>query len=469
MSIRLIVTFFCLSAAIAGCTTTRLDKYEKLLGTSGALNFEFHRVVDDPTGLGLRFPGFLVGVEKGWPGDVGCAPVQDGTIAGHLDFRALTGGHPNTVMRHVVSRVDESKCLFLSHWLEYSACFSNDDALLGIQHKFHHTLYESRKGESPDQLRLRLRESYDESWNQIGHFRQVLTQRLRDYGATHVILYVMGWSSGQVEALRNTNSLHLAIINAAGGENVTNFRPLPVLVTWPSHWGGNIPVVGPLVEVVSYKNKADDADELGAVFLNALIHQAIIPAVAEIRDADGRSVGTVAISHSFGARAVSRALFSENALYGYSGAARWNLFVGLEPAFSIDRFVGKGDMEGTPYTDIAAHVGKIVLTWARNDSANPIAFWSSHAGGRRGISRAEQSVAEHRSMNRQSLFEFLRLSPSGHLYPQPSYDDQTIAYVDGSSVIRYDNYAKSGGAHSDIYNKVVGKMLNELIQRVGHD
>ncbi|EOV8180916.1 hypothetical protein ACOIQQ_005466, partial [Raoultella planticola] len=43
-----------------------------------------------------------------------------------------------------------------------------------------------------------------------------------------------------------------------------DFRPLVIGITWPSYWSTG------LVNVVSYPNKANDADELGLIWLNKI-------------------------------------------------------------------------------------------------------------------------------------------------------------------------------------------------------
>jgi hypothetical protein len=466
---------------LVGCCGphTRLEPFERALGTNSSLGFEFHRVVDDPNGLGLRSRGFVVGFEKTWRGTIGCPKPAELAFRRHVDLDLLHSAERDAVKRHLRERLDDWKCLFLTHIVEYlPAGLGNAEPSINpavplcgapdhidrrpdagfsvIDHVFHYNLY-CRQQEltstgseqmSTKEARGELVRDYEASWLAIERFRHVLERAAHDYQTSHIMLYVMGWSSGQQEALRNVNSIHLSIMRDANARGATGFNPLPILVTWPSHWR---------LAALSYPNKADDADELGAVFLNALIHRAILPAARSV------SARTVAIAHSFGARATSRALFSGEILVAAGDAEpKWDLFVGLEPAFSIRRFTENG-AEGDPYSRIADHVRKIVLTWSAFDTANPIAFWSDHAGGRRGAARAEQVGSTALNDGRPSLFEFAKVSANGSIEPCLRTGPEAIAYLDASELVRFENYAKSGGAHSDIYTAAMGHTLMELI------
>ncbi len=65
-------------AFLGACApTTRLDKFEDQLDTDSKLKFEFHRIVDDPNGLGLRFPGLVFGFEKAKRTLIGCPEPGD--------------------------------------------------------------------------------------------------------------------------------------------------------------------------------------------------------------------------------------------------------------------------------------------------------------------------------------------------------------------------------------------------------
>lgn len=61
-----ILSIVALATVLSACGSidTRFTDHEKLLGTDGGTSLRQHRVVHDPHGLGFRFPGMLVAIEK---------------------------------------------------------------------------------------------------------------------------------------------------------------------------------------------------------------------------------------------------------------------------------------------------------------------------------------------------------------------------------------------------------------------
>lgn len=218
---------------------------------------------------------------------------------------------------------------------------------------------------------------------------------------THLVIGSMGWDNDQVESVRRYGATLSNVAEAARREGGA-FRPLFIGITWPSVWGwASWFDLGQLAyKLIGYGNKADDADEVGYTIVNYLVN-------GLARSLDGPSrIPIVAFGHSFGGRAVSRGLFSDALLRpAFKGPARApvRLFVGLQPAFSINRFIracqdrpeGHCGNEGTPYEDFKAGPG-IVITTSEHDTANPLAWFltrARHAGGRLGLDRAREHPA----------------------------------------------------------------------------
>jgi hypothetical protein len=74
------------------------------------------------------------------------------------------------------------------------------------------------------------------------------------------------------------------------------FRPMFVGVTWPSLWN--------TLGYASFRNKGHDADEVGHIYIAWLLHR-LAPELKRELD-----LKVVAIGRSFGARMVTRGLFS---------------------------------------------------------------------------------------------------------------------------------------------------------------
>lgn len=441
---------------LGGCRTqTRLGIFERRIDTDSKLKAEFHRIPDDPEGLGPRFPSFVIGFEKTYRRVVSCPDKHDTTLGERIDLTRARGADPRRVQKKIKRVVNDRKCIFLSHVFEYT----RDSASDAIVHHSLYNLYERAEGhaaflEASGAAKATpaptdpIESAYPEGWAQLDKLANTLRDRLTRSGATHVFLYTFGWNSGQTEALRNFNSLHLRLLR-----ELPQVRALPILVTWPSHWWDRA------VGVLSYRNKANDADELGAVFLNALMHRVIPYAIA------GRDVRTVAIGHSFGARALTRALCSERLLTGgETSPAPWDLVIAVQGAFSVSRFLDWSSAhEGSPCVDYARAAKKVVLTWSSFDTANPVASWSRHVGGRDGYVAAKKYSASKRG-EQAPIFSFMRANQHGDLMGE-TVPGSLIDYIDASSVVRFASYVKGGGAHSDIYNIEAARLIADVIAR----
>ena len=102
------------------------------------------------------------------------------------------------------------------------------------------------------------------------------------------------------------------------------------------------------MKFIGYPNKADDADEIGYTIMNLLLNEVI----ADIKSApDYSGVPVVVFGHSFGGRLTSRAVYSAKHLREERRPAKptVDVYVGLQPAFSVSRFIKARGREGAPY------------------------------------------------------------------------------------------------------------------------
>jgi hypothetical protein len=288
-------------------------------------------------------------------------------------------------------------------------------------------------------------------------------ERLRTGMYTHLVLASMGWDNDQVESVRRYGAT-LSVLAEAARRQQGAFRPLVFGITWPSVWGwASWFDFGQLVyKLFGYGNKADDADEVGYTVFNYLLNGLARDVVVE---AGQPNLPIVALGHSFGGRVVSRALFSDDLLRpALKGRRRApvTVFIGLQPAFSINRFIrdcpdrdGKhcGD-EGSPYADVKKPGSGIVITTSEHDTANPMAWFltrSRHAGGWRGLARAR----EH-----PSIFEFLDGDdPTAQLNNTPTCQTlrthERVVMVDAKSFV-FD--------HNDVLDLETGEVMWSAIR-----
>ncbi len=447
---------------IFGCTSGGpehpLRGVEKTLGTDSQLNWSYHRLVEDPDGFGLRFPGFIVGIEKSKREIVGVP-------SDHLDRIDPSRLGPK-VAKKIEGYLDDGKRTFISHIVETRLNGSKmDNCYIYNVYSLEETGREIRdeacdgyqEPGSPGNL-------YDPGFRALDALGARLRQEVDAAAAsgnayTHVLFLAMGWHTPQQEALRNYNALVAKLHSAARLEG-KEFRPLFVGITWPSTWRNRIY----FPKVLSYFNKAHDADEVGFIWGNYLLHEVLLPLKKET------GLPVTVIGHSFGARIMSRALFSGRALGdreppNLSDSPEVDLFVALQGAFSANRFLPerKQGREGAPYGDHKDRDTLIVLTWSRHDTGNPVAnriTSANHVGGYPGYKRVKDKRYAHH-------FQPVTWNQKGLLPPDLELEEGKILYIDAKEVVKFSTYRKGGHAHNDIYRKQVGQGLWQLMDLAG--
>jgi hypothetical protein len=319
----------------------------------------------------------------------------------------------------------------------------------------------------------------------------------------------MGWNTSQDEAIRNFNDIVGNMMDAAedkqfsarfkdgGADEREPFRPLVLGVTWPSYWNTS------KLDIFSYFDKADDADELGLTWLNVLVNRTIPLVVAQAqKDANGNpapgsNLRVVLIGHSFGARAAMRALFSGPVLnppvvrvapeVGPVPDPMVDLAVGLEGAVSVNRFIKDKSSEGAPYRDFAQIGTKIVLTASDKDEATNAPVWYEPSGATRTWKKVCNSAKNvFDCWNASDAINYgqdgkiasgdFTVCPAGvdgkcvpeSTFPQDS-NDRRVLYVNTTDgITTYNTPGTGGGAHSDIYRLPMGRLLWTLTETYAH-
>ena len=434
-----------------------LRAVEKALGTDSQLNWSYHRLVEDPDGFGLRFPGFIVGIEKSKREIVGVPPSN------------LDGVEPSRLGPEVAKKIekylDDGKRTFISHIVETRLNGSKMDNC------YIYNVYPLEK--TGRQIGEEACNGYEKpggpanlygpsflALHALGaRLKQEVDAAASENPYTHVLFLAMGWHTPQQEALRNYNSLVAKLHSAARSEGKA-FRPLFVGITWPSTWRN----LFFFPKILSYFNKAHDADEVGFIWGNYLLHEVLLPLKKET------GLPVTVIGHSFGARIMSRALFSGEALGdrdppNLSDLPQVDLFVALQGAFSANRFLPerRQGREGAPYGDHKDRDTLIVLTWSEHDTGNPVAnriTSANHVGGYPGYERATDERYEHH-------FQLVTWNDDGLLPPDLKLEKGKILYIDAKEVVKFSTYQKGGHAHNDIYRKQVGRGLWQLMDLAG--
>ena len=165
---------------------------------------------------------------------------------------------------------------------------------------------------------------------------------------------------------------------------------------------------------------------------------------------------------------MTRAAFSGQALNPpKSTSAGVNLVIGLQGAFSINRFLAerRTGREGAPYASHRKIKSRIALTWSKWDSATPLAdliTLANYAGAKAGYKRAsDKRYSNH--------FSFYHSNNRGELTADSgdNADNKTVMMINASDLIKYNVLGTGGGAHSDIYNIYLGRLLSEIMKANG--
>lgn len=510
---------------------TLLDKQEDALGISsnfwGADHREFHRVLHYPNGVGLRFPGYVIGIEKGHQDKVRGPKVDPDLLDLPKDI------DPSKVQRRLLS---DPKAHFISHVIRYRAdgqkfavypnrmrsCVlysalpavgriggEDKDATWG--------LFSYCDGMNPDGIEAGDGGDFERGWSGVKVLRDRLGNDLtppKDKKQmngekekppySHILVIVMGWNTPQGEALQNFNSIVGHLLDEVderrrilsnnkddkdycrtAPEPECRFRPLVIGVTWASDWEISplMPLPPALVRGISFPNKASDAEEVGITWLRAVIQHAVLPARNGMDTSKPPKV--VLIGHSFGARAIMFAITEERALNTKRRLAEevsvetnfrpGDTFISLQGAFLIEElFIDK--KKNALHPSVVKRNLRIVLTASEFDSAANTAFWGTYAGS----TKAYDKICKGKTANAYTGFidcaKVVPLDPTltyGHALcntpfterdPVERRNNRPILFIDASAVINCRAAFTGGGSHNDIYRRETASFLWDLIR-----
>lgn len=400
---------------------TSKNPVAETLDLGGRTTSRYHVLAENPFGHGLMTEGYLIGIEKSPKALLGIAAPDDDGLTGYLRRFRLVEPQNHASERdranHLLKVMDDEKSMFVSHVLAYEP----DEREVGTaqmrehprQNRFrtrflynlHPAAYGGRRYSPYPNIPLveaDSKQAYESGWRALEiSLKQEIGTKLKAANAastpyTHLIIGSMGWDNDQLQALECYNAILGNIIEAARRDTASPvlFNPLFIGITWPSVWGyDSVLDLWQLVKkLAGYSTKADDADEVGYTIGNWLVNNLAMQIKQETRKAGGQ-LKVIAFGHSFGARLISRAVFSRDLLA--QGAPypteKVDLLIGLQGAFSANRFIAGQGAEGSPYAGFKQLGTAIVMTWSENDSANPLAYRlsrSPHIGGNLGYKAA---------------------------------------------------------------------------------
>ena len=289
------------------------------------------------------------------------------------------------------------------------------------------------------------------SWSALDKLHADLEQRISRDRPTHVLVYTMGWNTDQRESLDNFRDLVRELKQAAASaQPQRTFKPLVIGVTWPS-------TGSPTIQATDFGVKASDADEVGAVWLNALLNGHLRQLKRD------HAFKLVVVGHSFGARATSRGAFSAGLLGVDEATPAVDLLIGLQGAYSYQRYLAQEDgtspegIEGAPYRDFAKGAGTVALTASSFDTAVTAAGHGKYFVG------SKMAYDQSSGGPQRNRFLHVRAEANGDV-PGLKCGPERVMWIDASEVINTPKPGTGGGAHSGIYTPGVGRLTFRLIQ-----
>ncbi len=414
----------------------------------------FHSALYYPSEISLRFPGYVIGIEKSPKGDIS----QEG------DVQTVSIPNAGEKMGEHIARIgDDEKLLYISHIVE---SFGRKHGEGNCAH--YNAYYRAKDEHSPvefcdpsEKHQVHPQAAYVQSWEALKILKGELSKKIENAqqsesgGYTHILVGMMGWNTDQAEAIRNFNSVAKNMVLAAE-KNGDAFRPLFIGLTWPSKWAADW--ITPIVTLFSYGNKADDADEVGFGWLGVLLHDTL-------RDLPG-DVPIVVLGHSFGARVSSMGVCMGPAITQDGKLIPRNtidLLIGLQGAYSINRYERNKGKEGIYYPgeDRSCENAKhVVLTASKYDKAMDNKSYVPFVGN-------NTTYKDYCKKKSNIEFECVTATSEGNL-STPLDRKSHKTYINANDLINYNAYGSGGLAHSDIYRKEMGVLLWNVISGKVH-
>lgn len=481
--IRLVMlVLIILTTLLVGCGGyPKLIEREKIYGTSGEDLSIFHRVAEQDGGLGLKYPGYLIGIEKALREKIDFNDVEEIFNEENLENNKE---YIANVKKIIGKR--QKKRTFISHIVEYSLeNTSNKNSIPYIKERFIFNVYD--KQVNPKGI-------YSQGLKKLEELEIGIKDKMNDGTQyTHIFLYSMGWNTDQQESFRNYNSLLTHMIKSK--KRQASFNPLFIGISWPSEWKWKY--FGDFVRLLSYGNKADDADEVGLIWVNKILREILVPVKKDARK-KGKYIPLILIGHSFGARVITRAVFSNGLIEikfrseslgnthtgkslndpEFTEPNEIDLVIGLQGAFSINRFIPEESKEGVPYSEFSEYASKFVFTWSKHDFANPVARWitgAKHIGGLPGYKQSMkqefQAKFDHftievdNNMNNSYDVDYIGIDETQE-WKQSFSERSKISIVDATNLVKNKPYGKGGNAHSDIFTPGIASFIWDCISNL---
>lgn len=487
-----------------------LEFFEKELDSQDNVNRQFHVAA----AANLEVTGYIIGIEKADKDVIGFSSANLPSYHGKADKDGLLKNCNNSkyllyddvkykdveglgVIRPLLAKKLKSyrKITYVSHINKYSYTSPDDPKTNVINEYVYDAPYSCTASRSEFCRHLAFRQkkescqvlredAYNAGWEAIldlksNLVRDIAAAKKRGRPYSHIIIYSMGWNTTQRESIQNFNFLEGNLIELSRNDpQFKKFNPLMIGITWPSDWAleqgdGGIAdnITSPIKKLLSFFTKENDADEVGDIWGNILLHKTLLPIKKQHPE-----IKLVMIGHSFGTRVITNSVFANpiDLEAKKERDQKVDLIIGFQGALPINRFIDSWSSKHYSYLDFDQRVKKMIFTWSPYDEA--VGIIKGYVGSKTAYNRVSKKYPE--------IFEQAQVDSCGNFvksglfvknnfeiecFAQPqnqqvfSNNSKKMIYVDAAKLINHQPKSEAGGAHSDIFHDGVTQMiLNSL-------
>jgi hypothetical protein len=386
-----------------------------------------------------------LGIEK--PRKNSASPYE--TAKANINTSRLTGLLSQSVSDEIHSILKDFRFMVLTHIL------SVDQSNSKSKECFIYNVYQNEKADSWCQHKHIAKINKDnttwlnEGWKALVQFGLEIKDAVQREKATHIIILATGWNTEQYESYRDFDFWMKILVDDFKNKE-KDFRPIFVGISWE-------PELRKIYKVPGFKIKAHDADEIGFTWGNYLLNDILKPVAAS----SNSKPQIVAIGHSLGSRIIFGSHYVRDVIDRESTSLSNSYpitLIGLQPAFSIDRFVPDGGKEYL-YNQAYKSNATVVMTSSRYDKATGII--PKYVGGKKGLDEFRKHTQTYNGIINEAHLNNMDL-PNIQEFSQ----DKVNLY-DVSSFVNCTLPGKNSflsGAHDDIYDAEMGKFLGEIIR-----
>jgi hypothetical protein len=468
---------------VAGRPARAVSARARAIGTDKPQDRPVRLLVTDPDRARVKFPAFVLGIEKARRDLIGCPPDRG------LDLSRAPEAVRDQIHRTFHETPLATDCLFVSHIAEFVS--TSDPAVFAPILR-----YDAYRETDPPDPREVFTSGRRATLALGGRLEEIAVERAaRGRPISHLIVFAIGWHTPQAKMLREMDELFGSISAAGSGDD--RFSPLFFGISWPSFSdeiaeniktgaetlvglanprldrsdpGDRAPAeldpagkTGKLARLLDRRKIADavgflgyptiskDADEVGMVPVSTLVNQVLVP----FRDKIPGRPPVVVIGHSFGARVASWTPFTAPLLPpvdGLADTAGPDLVIGLQGAFPAARFDAtvkhhRPYVEGASFADHGAFRTVFAYTCAPDKVLRHARVFDVTIGDSRTFERARA-----KDVPAFSTCEVV----DGKLAGAPlDPSSRTVFLIDATEIIR---------RHNDVRNETVGRLIWTLMK-----